>query len=350
MSMSGQNMHESDGPTVEWSAPRGSGVNGKVVAVVPAKDEIASIADTLRALIGLEHVGAVVVVDDGSVDATADAARKVEGVEVIVHDRNQGKAAAMMTGAARAAELAPQAPVLFADADLGSSAGSLGVLLPPVLTGAMDMTIAILPPQEGAGGLGVVVKTAREGIKRLAGWSPEQPLSGQRCVSRASLDAAMPLAPGWGVEVGLTVDVLRAGGRVMEIPCPLTHRPTGNDLAGQMHRAKQLADVTRALADRAGAAATAREKASELGEQARSGAQRLAEQARVHGTPLVAKAKEKGMPWLREAKDRAARAWGELQRPADEHPAASGTSGEEPSPTVDPSGGQPGQEPERPWD
>ena len=47
-----------------------------------------------------------------------------------------------------------------------------------------------------------------------------------------------------------TVDVLRAGLRVEEVPVALRHRATGRDLAGQLHRAKQLRDVTRALAAR----------------------------------------------------------------------------------------------------
>jgi glucosyl-3-phosphoglycerate synthase len=37
---------------------------------------------------------------------------------------------------------------------------------------------------------------------------------------------------------------------VEEIDVELTHRATGTDLAGQLHRASQLADVTRALAAR----------------------------------------------------------------------------------------------------
>jgi glucosyl-3-phosphoglycerate synthase len=43
---------------------------------------------------------------------------------------------------------------------------------------------------------------------------------------------------------------LRAGLRVREIDIDLRHRPTGSDLSAQLHRAKQLRDVTRALAAR----------------------------------------------------------------------------------------------------
>ncbi|QFG70066.1 glycosyltransferase family 2 protein [Ornithinimicrobium pratense] len=226
----------------------------EVVAVIPAKDEEARIGITIAALEQIGSVGPVIVVDDGSTDQTAAVAEWTGGVEVVRHNRNRGKAAAMTTGAARAAELAPGVPVLFVDADLESSAGNLGPVVEPVLIGEADMTIAVLPPQRGpGGGFGIVVRTARDGIRRLTGWTPTQPLSGQRCLSREALDAALPLASGWGVEVGLTVDVLRAGGRVLEVPCELHHRVTGRDLRSQAHRARQLADVTRALVDRSGA-------------------------------------------------------------------------------------------------
>jgi hypothetical protein len=92
--------------------------------------------------------------------------------------------------------------------------------------------------------------TATRGITELTGWTPRAPLSGQRCLTRRAFELASPLAPGWGMEVGMTIDILRAGLRVEEIEIELRHRATGRDLAGQVHRAKQLRDVTRALVAR----------------------------------------------------------------------------------------------------
>lgn len=243
---------------------------------MPAKDEEARVGTTVAALRQLPRVEHVVVVDDGSQDQTAAVAEWTGHVEVVRHPRNRGKAAAMTTGAARAAELAPGAPVLFVDADLESSAANLGPLVDVVLAGEADMAIAVLPPQDRpGGGFGIVVRTAREGIARLTGWSPQQPLSGQRCLTRAALDAAMPLASGWGVEVGLTVDVLRAGGRVVEVPCELRHRVTGRDLASQVHRARQLADVSRALLQRSAAAGRVAGRAKQAGTRVAGRAGRL---------------------------------------------------------------------------
>ncbi|MDO5495764.1 MAG: hypothetical protein Q4G64_08625, partial [bacterium] len=136
------------------------------------------------------------------------------------------------------------------DADMQDSATAAQPLVEAVLGDGVDMAIALLPPQEGAGGMGIVVRTARSGIQRATGWEPTQPLSGTRCITRETWDACQPLAPGWGVETSLTIDALTGGFWVKEIECDLHHRATGRDLSGQLHRARQLKDVLRALARR----------------------------------------------------------------------------------------------------
>jgi glycosyltransferase involved in cell wall biosynthesis len=229
-----------------------------VAVIIAAKDEARRITATIFAVRRIHGVDQVIVVDDGSSDSTARLAGGA-GAFVVSHPRNQGKAAAMATGAKAAADLDMRDPtvsgrareLLFIDADLGDSAANMAVLVAPVASGKADMTIAVLPPQEtSGGGHGFVVRLARHGIEHLAGWAPAQPLSGMRCLSREAFEAASPLARGWGVEVGLTIDVLGAGLRVLEVPCNLQHRVTGSDWRGQFHRAKQYRDVWLALAVR----------------------------------------------------------------------------------------------------
>jgi len=229
-----------------------------VAAIIAAKDEAARIVSTISAVRRIDGVDLVIVVDDGSSDATARLAGEM-GVVVVVHARNQGKAAAMTTGARTAADRDVSDPavsgrareLLFIDADLEASAANMGVLVAPVASGEADMTIAVLPPQKTpGGGHGFVVRLARNGIEKMVGWTPTQPLSGMRCLSRTAFEAALPLARGWGVEVGLTIDVLGAGLRVLEVPCELRHRVSGSDWRGQVHRARQYRDVWLALAVR----------------------------------------------------------------------------------------------------
>ncbi|MBA3745666.1 glycosyltransferase [Sporichthya sp.] len=221
-----------------------------VAVVIPAKDEQARVATTVRAAASIPGVDLVIVVDDGSADRTAQVAQAA-GAHVVTHPRNRGKAAAMETGAAAvAAADDPRAPrlLLFLDADLEGSAAAAGALVPPVLGGEADMAIAILPPQETAGGgHGFVVRAARAGIARATGFHATQPLSGQRCLTRPAFEAARPLASGFGVETALTIDLLKAGLRVREVECDLHHRVTGKDWRGQVHRLKQYLHVQRAL-------------------------------------------------------------------------------------------------------
>lgn len=256
-----------------------------VAVVIPAKNESERIEATIHAARRIDGVDLVVVVDDGSTDATAAVAMGADAL-VVRHKTNRGKAAAMATGAQLVAmrddahradggddfreelHAEPREPghtgplpvinpgvevpraLLFLDADMEDSATAAQPLVDAVLGDGVDMAIALLPPQEGAAGLGIVVHTARAGIQRATGWEPTQPLSGTRCITRETWDACQPLAPGWGVETSLTIDALTGGFWVKEIECDLRHRPTGRDLSGQLHRAAQLKDVVRALARR----------------------------------------------------------------------------------------------------
>src|SRR5699024_1402210 len=93
-------------------------------------------------------------------------------------------------------------------------------------------------------------RPGRRSIHKATGWAPTQPLSGQRCMTRAAFDAATPLARGWGVATGMTMDVLQQGFAAVEVPCDLSHRASGSDIAGQLHRAAQYRDVMMAVAAR----------------------------------------------------------------------------------------------------
>jgi glycosyltransferase involved in cell wall biosynthesis len=220
--------------------------------VVPAFQESARIGVTVRAAASIPGVDLVVVVDDGSTDDTAGAARAV-GAVVIRRAANRGKAAAMELGAAEVASRESDAgvaarPLLFLDADLQETAASGAVLLDTVRAGQADLAIGVLPAQEtSGGGRGFVVRLAADGIRDAAGWEATQPLSGQRCLTREAYHASLPLARGWGVEVGMTIDLLRAGFGVLEVPAQFHHRVTGRDLRAQIHRGRQYLGVWRAL-------------------------------------------------------------------------------------------------------
>nr|WP_055504333.1 glycosyltransferase [Nonomuraea pusilla] len=220
--------------------------------VIPAVNEADRIASTVAAAKALPGVGLVVVVDDGSTDQTGRIARAA-GARVVRHSRNRGKAAAMESGAEAVRLLDDDRPprhLLFLDADLGETARAAAPLIEPVRSGAADMTIAVFMTRVKLGGHGLVVRLSRDGIRRATGFEAAQPLNGQRCLTRAAFEAARPLAHGFGVETALTIDLLRKGFRVSEVEVEMSHRATGTDWRAQLHRARQLRDVARALATR----------------------------------------------------------------------------------------------------
>jgi glycosyltransferase involved in cell wall biosynthesis len=226
----------------------------EVAVVIPAWNEADLIQATVGAASAIPGVGLVVVVDDGSRDATAGRAKEA-GAAVVRHARNRGKGAAMETGAEAVRLLDeengnPYRHLLFLDADLAETAERAGPLTEPVLAGSADMTIAVFTATVKLGGHGMVVGLAGAGIRRATGWQPRQPLNGQRCLTRAAFEAARPLAHGFGIETALTIDLMRKGMRVTEVEVDLAHRATGTDLHAQLHRARQLVDVARALVTR----------------------------------------------------------------------------------------------------
>lgn len=226
-----------------------------MAVIVPARNEAARLAETVLAAADLPNVAVVIVVDDGSDDGTGDLAREA-GAVVSRHPTSLGKAAAMETGASVASVLdqydRARAPrhLLFLDADLGKTAANAAPLMTPVLEGAADMVIASIPAAVSPGGHGFVVRLARKGILRTTGWATAQPLSGQRCMTRACFEKVCPLAPGFGVETGMTIDALTRGQRVVEVEVDLGHNVTGRDWRSQLHRGRQYRDVMRALAAR----------------------------------------------------------------------------------------------------
>ncbi|HTJ74952.1 MAG TPA: glycosyltransferase [Acidimicrobiales bacterium] len=216
---------------------------GRIVAVVPAKDREDSVGATVGALAALPTVDDVLVVDDGSSDDTAEAARRA-GAWVLRLPENLGKGGAV----AAAVQATPETDVyLLVDADTGASAAAAEALLGPVLAGEADMTVAVLPAAGGRGGFGLVRDLAGAGIRRGAnGFRAQAPLSGQRAV-RGQLLRSLDLAPRFGLEVGLTVDAVQAGARVVEVPVAMEHRHTGRSVAGFAHRGRQGVDAARAL-------------------------------------------------------------------------------------------------------
>lgn len=215
---------------------------GRRIAVcVPARDEAATVALTVGAALSLDGLlDDVVVVDDGSTDRTA-AVAAAAGATVLPAAGGPGKGQAMRTAiAAVDADL-----YVFCDADVRNVEPwwIARLVLPALLDPAVHLVKgSYRRPLDGGpdGGGRVTELVARPLLRRFF---PEladvrQPLAGETVLTRAAADG-LGLADGYGVEIGLLVDVWRRWGRdaVAEV-----------DLGTRIHRNRPLADLI-AMAD-----------------------------------------------------------------------------------------------------
>jgi Glycosyl transferase family 2 len=197
--------------------------------LVAARDEEAAIARTVEALRTAFPGVEVIVADDGSRDGTAAVAERAGAQVLPLPARGKGQA---LTLAERAA---PRGPILLVDADLDGDLAGLAAA-------DGDLAIAAFAERQG-GGFGIAKRAGRALVRALSGFAPREPLSGQRALSEAAREACFPLAAGFGCEVRMTIDAVRAGLHVSELELQLRHRATGRDAAGFAHRGRQLLDA-----------------------------------------------------------------------------------------------------------
>jgi glycosyltransferase involved in cell wall biosynthesis len=211
----------------------------QLAVVIAAYNEGDRIADTVGALSSAFPGATIFVADDGSTDDTAARAAQA-GAEVVSSGKMIGKGGAATLGA-QAALLTEPELVLLCDGDLAQSASALGVLLEAVERAEGDLAVARFARKVG-GGFGFAVGFARWAINNLVGVEFAAPISGQRAIRADVLARVLPFAPRFGMEIGMTVDAIRAGYSVIEVEVDLEHRATGRSWRGFAHRFRQLID------------------------------------------------------------------------------------------------------------
>jgi glycosyltransferase involved in cell wall biosynthesis len=112
-----------------------------VSIIIPAYNEEKTIGVLIRSIIKHPDVTEIIVVDDGSIDATGKAA-SAEGARVLRLNENKGKAEAMDVGV----KASTGSLVLFLDADVtGFTHEKISTIIDPVLDGSLEMHVGILP-------------------------------------------------------------------------------------------------------------------------------------------------------------------------------------------------------------
>lgn len=210
--------------------------------IIPALNEERRIAEVVAYALADPATAEVIVIDDSSVDATAERARAA-GARVFTSSM-LGKGASMRDGIAPAS----RDLLVYMDGDLaGLRSAIISDLCAPLLRDEADFVKA----RFGRGAGRVTELTAKPMLKvffpELAGFA--QPLGGV-IAARKSLMQSLQFEDGYGVDVGLLIDAHRAGARVVEV-----------DIGTLEHDSQPLGDLTlmaneigRVIFDRARAA------------------------------------------------------------------------------------------------
>jgi glycosyltransferase involved in cell wall biosynthesis len=195
-----------------------------IVAALPAYNEEKSIA---KVTIGASrYVDKVLVVDDGSSDATAEIAEKL-GAIVVKHERNLGKGGTVRSifNWARTNDVHV---LVTLDADGQHRPDEIPKVLSPVIEGRADICIGSrflgqssseMPKyrQLGAGVIGGVVRS-------VSGLAVKDTESGFRAYGKKALSLLRPSEMGMGAEAGLLLQASEKGLAITEVPISVIYR------------------------------------------------------------------------------------------------------------------------------
>lgn len=197
-----------------------------VSAIVPARDEAAAIAAVVHDCWVYGDVDEVVVVDDGSQDATAEVARRA-GARVVALGRRGGKGRAVRTGAAAA-----RGDVLvFLDGDGQDPAIDIPRLVDAIAAGA---DLAIGSRFCGTFEPGAITAIDRVGNRMLSlvlGWLYGRAVSdsqaGFKAIRRELFDRLELRADGFDIEAELLARTILHGASIVEVPVTRRARVDG---------------------------------------------------------------------------------------------------------------------------
>jgi glycosyltransferase involved in cell wall biosynthesis len=204
------------------------------VAAIPCYDEARFIADVVRRT--LDHVNAVVVVDDGSTDDTVEVARAA-GAQVVRHLANMGPGAAARDCLQVGRDT--QADVLVTlDGDGQHNPDEIPDIVAPILSGEADLVIG----SRFMGRYNNVARYRRFGIDVITFLynlgAPVKITDGQSCFRAynwRALEALRITEPGFGFSVETLVQARSAGLRISEVSISCIYHEESHSMNPVIH-------------------------------------------------------------------------------------------------------------------
>jgi len=223
--------------------------NTKILAIVPAFNEEANIAQVIKDLQGLSLLD-IVVIDDGSTDHTAKIAKDA-GAHVVSLPFNLGIGAAVQTGYSYA-RLAGYAIAVQVDADGQHDAQYVPKLIAPILSGDRDVVIGsrFLPPFLGyrsSWARRIGISFFARLISVLTGVQVTDPTSGFRACNRMMIDVFSEDYPSDFPEPEAIVEAKNAHARISEIAVMMRPRLTGHSSIRYLKTGYYMIKVTFAI-------------------------------------------------------------------------------------------------------
>jgi glycosyltransferase involved in cell wall biosynthesis len=237
-------MPESTPPASPAEPPR-------VIALIPAHDEAPRVGAVIAG--ALRHLP-VLVVDDGSTDATADVARAA-GASVLEQRPNQGKGAALRAGFRHALEAGLEAVVTL-DGDGQHDPAEIPLFLGPSAEapGGVELVVG----RRDFGGMPIVRRVSNSvGTVLLSAavgrWIPDNQ-SGYRRIGRRLMAAMLESRDdGFAFEVEMIAVCLREGWPMAWVPIRTIYGEERSHIRPVRHLREFLAVTARARAIRRGA-------------------------------------------------------------------------------------------------
>jgi glycosyltransferase involved in cell wall biosynthesis len=208
----------------------------RVQALIPAFNEAATIATVVTGISA--HVAAICVIDDGSTDGTAEAARRA-GADVLANPGGRGKGEAVRAGLARVLE-GDCTHVLLLDGDLQHLPEEAPLLIAEAARTGADVVLgerrfdrrAMPASRYHANRIGSLA------LSKFVGVPIRDTQCGFRLFKVAALRGLRLRARGYEIETEMLVKLRRRGARIASVPITAVY-------AGQRSKLRPVRDTTK---------------------------------------------------------------------------------------------------------